>query len=183
VTCFDSSSANLPQACSVGSRRELSRAPLLGFFSRLTTSDCEPGLPGFASPSTFPSRAFSAPQGLTSRNRCGLVSCRCRPSGFRLQSFSHTRQPSDHFWPGSLLVLRDNGEFGAPSSFEAKTQHLSMPLTRPSPERRRSVHGRSWANPHAAALQVTVVRSRRAPRGSLPAGYPGGKPTSYSSLW
>jgi hypothetical protein len=60
----------------------------------LTTSDYELGSPGFASPSTFPSRVFSTPQGFTSRNRSGLISCRCHPSGFHLQSFSHTDSPT-----------------------------------------------------------------------------------------
>ena len=42
------------------------RAPLVGFLPRSATSSGEPGLPELTSLSTFPSRAFSAPQGLSS---------------------------------------------------------------------------------------------------------------------
>jgi len=58
------SSTNLQHVCSKGDSRV---APLMGFLSRLATSTSEPGSPEFASLSTFPSRAFSAPQGFASR--------------------------------------------------------------------------------------------------------------------
>jgi hypothetical protein len=48
-------------------RRRGLLAPLIGFGPRSATSTSEPGLPEFASLSTFPSRTFSAPQGFASR--------------------------------------------------------------------------------------------------------------------
>jgi hypothetical protein len=49
------------------SRRRFRVAPLMGFRSRSATPTSEHGPPELASLSTFPSRAFSAPQGFASR--------------------------------------------------------------------------------------------------------------------
>lgn len=65
-------------------------APLMGFRSRLTTSDRGLGHPGLTSPSIFPSRAFSAPQGFASHDLLRPCFMPLPPVGFSPpESFPH----------------------------------------------------------------------------------------------
>lgn len=76
-----------------------------GFAPLRRLKSWKPGFPGFASPSTFPSRRFSRPQGFASPTTLQPCFVLLPPLGFRLQSFSHSNS-RDRLRPVPHLTLR-----------------------------------------------------------------------------
>lgn len=91
--------------------------------------------PGFASPSTFPSRGFSPPQGFTSCDTLWPCFMPLPLLGFyHLRSFSHVGS-RDRLRPLALLTLQDHfyGVFDDAWIHRSEVitiQHLAMPLSR-----------------------------------------------------
>lgn len=112
---FSAPSAILHRACSVRSRRNFPRASHglllpsddIGSWTRSTWACLTQHLPltSFlnSSGAYFPRSLWPCFMPLP-------------PIGFSPSECFPRRQPSDHFWPGALLVLRDNDGFGARAS-------------------------------------------------------------------
>lgn len=124
-------------------------APLMGFVSRLATPTSEHGPPELASLSTFPSRAFSAPQGFASRwlSRPYFMP---RPLlGFFAFRVFPTPDSRDHFWPDTLLTSQDSDECGGAPSREP-----------PSTSRCLRAQGLEWRTTHWPTEHQLATASR-----------------------